>query len=263
MRIFFIVTLHTLIFFIATFGMLHAKTSLPSPDLSNDPGFKAFTKASEEDKFLMLHLYSGSPESELKTTYTNVHSTLLKSLHAVSINRDNSSSSFLIEKYNLRYAPIPLIVIIAPNGAIAGSFQSSFSAEQVKAVFHSPKTQQCLLALQERKLVFISVQNKKTSENTAALDGIKQFEKENPLYRVSEVILLNPKDTSETQLLNQLQIQPDIKTAQTFLLVPPGRIIGSWKGATNSNDLKNRLKSLSKNCSTPSCVDPNCKKPQP
>lgn len=259
MRNYFIVTFHTLIFFIATLGMLHAKTSLPSPDLSNDPGYKAFTKASEADKFLMIHLYSGTSESELKTAYTNVHSTLPKSLHAVSIDLHNSSASFLIDKYNLRYAPIPLVIIIAPNGAISGSFQSPFSAEQVKTTFHTPKTQQCLLAFQERKLVFISVQNKETTENTAALDGIKQFKKDNPLYGVSEVILLNPKDTSETQLLSRLQIQPDIKIARTFLLVPPGRILGSWKGATNSNDFLKRLKSLSRSCSIPSCVDPTCK----
>ena len=256
---FFMVTLHIFIVFIATLGMVHAKASQPSPDLSNDPGYQAFTKASEADKFLILYLYSGTSESELKTSYTNVHSALQKSLHSVSIDVHNSSASFLIDKYNLRYAPVPLVLVIAPNGAILGSFKSPFSAKQVKAIFRTPKTQQCLLAFQERKLVFISVQNKETTENTAALDGIKQFKKDNLFYKVSDVILLNPKDTSETQLLSQLKIQPDIKIAQTFLLVPPGRILGMWKGATNPNDFLKRLKSLSRSCSTPSCVDPTCK----
>jgi len=80
MQKFFIVTFNTFIFFIATVGMLHAEALLPSPDLSNDPGYKAFTKASEEDKFLMIYLHSGNSESELKAAYTKAHNTLSKSI---------------------------------------------------------------------------------------------------------------------------------------------------------------------------------------
>ena len=255
----FIATLLALILFITAFGVIHAKNSQSTPDLSKDSGFQAFTKASETNKFLMVHLYSSTPESELKTSYANASNSLSDSLHAVSIDLKNTETLFLVEKYNLRYVPTPLVLIIAPNGVVSGSFKSSFSAKQVKEVFHTPKIQQCLLAFQERRLVFISVQNQKTSKNTEALEGIKQFGKENPFYGVNEIIILNPKDTSETRLLNQLKIKPDIKIAQTFLLVPPGRILGSWTGATNSNDFSNRLRVLSKSCSTPSCVDPTCK----
>ena len=73
------------------------------------------------------------------------------------------------------------------------------------------------------------------------------------------MILLDPKDSSESSLLAQLKVQPDIKKAETFLLVPPGRIMGRWVGATDPSEFVKRLKSLAESCSSPSCVDPTCK----
>lgn len=253
-----IIPLYVLTLLFSTFGTLQAETPPSSPGLSDDPGYQAFMKAAETDKFLMVHFYSGTPVPELETACKDAQDALADSLEALSIDVQNPGAAFLVEKYNLRYASVPFVMILAPNGAITGTFRTTLSAEQVKAVFHTPKTQQCLLAFQERKLVFINVQGKETSENKAALDGIRRFEKENPFYGVIELILLDPKDSSETRLLNQLRVQPDIRKAQTFLLAPPGRIVGRWAGATDPRDFATRLKALSKSCSAPSCADPNC-----
>lgn len=255
---FFVIPLCLLILLVSTFGTLQAAPPV-SADLSGDKGYQAFMEATESDKFLMVHLYSNTPEQVLEKSCADAQAALKKTLNAVSIDMGKTGAGFLVKKYNLKYAPLPLVIIIAPNGVIAGSFQSSFSPEQVRSAFQTPKTLQCLLAFQERRLVFISAQGKDTAENKEALDGITRFSKENPLYGRAEMILVDPKDSSESSLLAQLKVQPDIKKAQTFLLVPPGRIIGRWAGATDSGEFVKRLNALSKSCSTPSCVDPNCK----
>ncbi len=254
----FIIPLCLLVILVSSFGTLQAATPVP-PDLSADPGYKAFTQSTKANKYLMVHLYSGTPEQAIETAYINAHSTMKKTLNAVSIDRKNAGAGFLVDKYKLKYAPVPIVIIIAPNGVISGSFRASFSPEQVKSTFQTPKTLQCLLAFQERRLVFISAQGKETAENKEALDGITRFGKENPLYGAVEMILIDPKDSSESSLLAQLKVQPDIKKAQTFLLVPPGRIMGRWAGATDPKEFVKRLNSLAKSCSSPSCVDPTCK----
>jgi len=254
-----IIPLYVLTLLFSTFATLQATTPASSPDLSADPGYQAFMKAAETDKFLMVHFYSGTPVPELEAAHADAQNALADLIKAVSINVQNPEAAFLVGKYNLRYAPVPLVMILAPNGAITGTFKTPFSAKQVKAVFHTPKTLQCILALQERKLVFFSIQGNETSENKAALDGIRRFEKENPLYGVIELILLDPTDSSETQLLKQLRIQPNIRKAQTFLLVPPGRMVGQWTGATDPGDFVKRLQALSRTCADPSCADPSCK----
>ncbi len=254
---FFIIPFCLLVLIVSSFSTLQAATT--QPDLSADPGYQAFTKATKANKYLMVHLYSGTQEKAIETACINAHNTLKKTLDTVSIDLKNAEAGFLVDKYKLKYAPVPIVFIIAPNGVISGSFRSSFSTEQVKSAFQTPKTLRCLLAFQERKLVFISAQGDDTTENKEALDGITRFGKENPLYGAVEMILLDPKDSSEASLLAQLKVQPDIKKAQTFLLVPPGRIMGRWAGATDPGEFVKRLNSLSKSCSTPSCVDPKCK----
>ena len=256
----FVVPLCSLILLVSIFGTLEAATPV-SPDLSGDPGYLAFMQAAKADKYLMVHLYSGTQDQALKKACADSRGALKETLNTVSIDLKNAGAGFLVDKYKLKYAPVPLVIIIAPNGVISGSFKSSFSPEQVKSAFQTPKTLQCLLAFQERRLVFISAQGKDTAENKEALEGITQFGKENPLYGAVEMILIDPKDSAEASLLAQLKVQPDIKKAQTFLLVPPGRIMGRWDGATDSKEFVKRLNSLSKSCSTPSCVDPKCKKP--
>lgn len=255
---FFLVPLCLLVLLVSSFGTLQAATPV-SPDFSADPGYQAFTQATKANKYLMVHLYSGTPEQAMENAYIKAHSTMKETLNAVSIDLQNTGAGFLIEKYKLKYAPVPIVIIIAPNGVVSGSFRSSFSPEQVESTFQTPKTLQCLLAFQERRLVFISAQGKETTENNEALDGITRFGKENPLYGKLEMILIDPKDSSESALLAQLKVQPDIKKAQTFLLVPPGRIVGRWAGATDPGEFVKRLNSLAKSCSTPSCVDPTCK----
>jgi hypothetical protein len=250
----FAIPLSIVILSISLFSTLHA-----APSASSDPGYKAFMQAAKANKFLMVHLYSGKQDQKLVKACGDALGVLKKSLNTINIDLNNTGTGFLVEKYNLKYAPLPLVIIIAPNGIISGSFQSPFSPDQVKSAFQTPKTLKCLLALQERKLVFVSAQGKVTSENKEALDGIRRFEKENPLYGSVEMILIDPKDSSEAPFLSKLQVQPDIKKAQTFLLVPPGRIMGRWDGATDPGEFVKRLNSMSKSCSAPSCADPTCK----
>lgn len=229
-----------------------------APDYSNDPGYKAFTEAAKTEKYLMINLYSGTADKALTDACTTARDALSEKVGIVSIDTKNAGTGFLMTKYRLNYAPVPIVIVIAPNGVITGSFRDAFTPEQVKAGFKTPKTLQCLRAFQDRKLVFISAQGKETKENSEAVDGITKFISENPLY-ATEMIIVDPKDKTEAALLKQLNVRPDIDTAQTFMLAPPGRIMGRWAGATDSANFVNRLKMLAKSCSSPSCADPNCK----
>ena len=258
-KIFIIVQLYILLFLLSVVGLLQASTQTIPPNMEKDPGYRAFSNAAESNKFLMLSLYSEKPDKELEKACSKAHNALSDNLDTVSIDVKNSDSKFLVEKFNLRYAPLPIVIIVAPNGVISGSFKSDFSSKQVKEAFQTPKTLECLLVFQERKLLFISIQGKTTSDNKEALNSIRRFKKDNPLYKVGNLVVLDPKDNTETSLLKQLRIQPDIKQAQTVLMAPPGRVLGQWAGATDPDKFLARLKSLSKSCSTPSCADPTCK----
>ena len=50
-------------------------------------------------------------------------------------------------------APMPLVLAIAPNGAITGGFPTRFEEEQLLGAFATPGTQKVIKSLQEGKLV--------------------------------------------------------------------------------------------------------------
>ena len=62
---------------------------------------------------------------------------------------------------------MPLVLAVAPNGAVTGGFPTTFEKQQLVDAIATPSTQKCLKALQDGKLVFLCVQNGETKSNDA------------------------------------------------------------------------------------------------
>src|SRR5208283_2699955 len=58
----------------------------------------------------------------------------------------------------LSRAPMPLVLAVAPNGAVTGAIPLKLTEAQVGQAFVSPIAAQCLKAVQSRKLVLLCVQ---------------------------------------------------------------------------------------------------------
>ncbi|MBI9090777.1 MAG: hypothetical protein JEZ12_16290 [Desulfobacterium sp.] len=181
------------------------------------------------------------------------------------INTEKPEESGLVDNYNVRFAPLPMVVILAPNGALTGNFKKAFTQDQVEAMLLSPVSQQCLLAFQQQKIVFLCVQGKNTASNPEALDGVKRFRNEPTLKKFSEVVMIDPTDPDEKKLLGQLGIASETAVAETFLLAPPGRVVNKWTGPTSKEAINKALRTLMKAqqaCQIPNCGDPSCETPK-
>ena len=75
----------------------------------------------------------------------------------VSIRITNPAEKKIVDKYGVSRAPMPLVLAIAPSGAITKAFTKTFDEKELRTAFVSPCTQRCLKALQSRKLVFVCV----------------------------------------------------------------------------------------------------------
>ena len=132
---------------------------------------------------------------------------------------------------------MPLVLAIAPNGAIMGGFPNKFTEEELLNAFGSPCTERCMKALQDGKLVFLCVQNSATNYNDEALEGVREFKADERFAKYTEVVMLDPSDTAETSFLADLKIDPKESEAVTAFLVPPGSVIAEFKGATNKDEI--------------------------
>ncbi|MEW6199817.1 MAG: hypothetical protein AB1601_14285 [Planctomycetota bacterium] len=165
-----------------------------------------------------------------------------------------------VDRFRVSRAPMPLILAIAPTGAITKSWLRNFDAKQLEQAFVSPGEAGCLKALQDRKLVLVCVQNGKTSHNAEAMRGVTEFKADKLYAGQTAVLSVDPTDEAEADFLKKLRVRPETEDAITVLLAPPGRPIATLTGATNKADIIAAMKQAASACAPGSgCCPP--KKP--
>jgi len=93
-----------------------------------------------------------------------------KNTVVIKLNKDDKSNGELITKYRLEAASLPLVLILAPNGAISAGFTSENASVEKLISFIPSKTQaDVLLGFQNGKAAFI-VCGKKNSKDKTALE---------------------------------------------------------------------------------------------
>ena len=74
----------------------------------------------------------------------------------IEMNRSDSTNSPLVTMYRLAASPLPLILVIASNGAVAGGFPADRATpDQLVKMVPSPKKADVLRALKDGKAVFV------------------------------------------------------------------------------------------------------------
>ena len=164
----------------------------------------------------------------------------------------------IVERFGVDRAPMPLVLALAPNGAITKAFPVKLEESQLRAAFVSPGTELCLKALQDRKLVLLCVGEALPPQNRLAVPlGVGQF-KADPRYApVTEVILLDPREPAEKGFLKELQIDPRVGPV-TVLMAPPGGVVGKFPGSVSKEQLVAKLATASSACPGGKCGPNGC-----
>ncbi len=176
----------------------------------------------------------------------------------VAVKITDSSEKAIVDKFDLSRAPMPLVLAMAPNGAITGGFPTKFDEQQLLDAFATPATEKVMKPLQDGKLVFVCVQNGKTTASDAALQGVRDFKSDTRFANATEIVTLDPTDTKEASFLKDLKVASDIAVATTVFIVPPGQAIGKFEGATNKDALVELLSKANTGCGPGGCGPGGC-----
>jgi hypothetical protein len=166
----------------------------------------------------------------------------------VAVNVTAKAEAQIVEKFRLDRAPMPLVLAIAPNGAITGGFPDSFSEQELLDAFASPCLEKVVKALQDRKLTFLCVQNAKTAGNEDSLQGVRDFCADERYRAATEIVMLDPAAQAEAKFLSDLKISADTANAVTVFLAPPGSPIAMFEGAITKEALVETLQKASSAC---------------
>jgi hypothetical protein len=178
----------------------------------------------------------------------------------VSIQITDPAEKRLVDKYGVVRAPMPLVLAVAPCGAITKAFAKTFDENQLRTAFVSPCTQRCLKAMQDRKLVLACVVDQPDPQaQTTIPKGVEEFKADPKFGPATEIVLVNVRDQGEAALLNDFQVSPQSVKPVVVFLAPPGAVIGKFDGTTTKQELLAKLAAAQSNpCAGGKCGPGGC-----
>jgi hypothetical protein len=171
----------------------------------------------------------------------------------VTVDITDAAEKAIVDKFDLQRAPMPLVLALAPNGAITGAFPKRFDEARLQKAFVSPCTAKCMRAMMDRHAVLLCVQNGKTQFNQEAMQGVEAFKADPKYAKATEIVTLNPTDKAEQPFLKVLRVDPKTTTAVTLLVMPPGSPVARFAGAVTKPQIEAAVQAAASSCG-PGCA---------
>jgi hypothetical protein len=242
---------------------LHLAIAQVKPAAAAKTGAAAMRQAAEAKQYLFAFIYEQNDDATkaARKTFDAGVAKITPAAKSVAVDRSDPTEKDMVEQFKLEAAPMPLVLAIAPNGAVtAGIKGADLTEARLADAVASPGMQQCLKSIQDRKLTFVCMQNASTKANDAAMKGVNEF-KADPQYAEDvQVVKVDPADPKEAKFMAQLKANPKAKTANTTFLAPPGMIIAQVEGGTTKAGLEASLKKAMASCTPGSGCCPAPKK---
>jgi hypothetical protein len=219
-------------------GQPYAVASRTTPT-STSNGLAAIDSAARSGKHLFIFFWKAN-DKQSQTMYGVFQSAMKKwgeSTDSIGVNVTDPNEKSVVDKFGVSRAPMPLVVALAPNGAITKGFPIKFDENQLREGFVSPCTAKCLRCLQDRKLVLLCIQNEKTEFTQVAMTAARSFKADAKYAKATEIVTLNPEDQGEAAFLKDLKVDPYTSQAVTVVLAPPGNPVATFVGAVTKNEI--------------------------
>jgi hypothetical protein len=223
-------------------------------------GMAALEQAAAAKRYLFAFFWKteDAQTSAMRSVLKDAIKEVANRADSVEVNVTLASEKAIVEKFDLDRAPMPLILAIAPNGAITGGFPTEVERQKLLDAFASPRTEKCMKHLQDNRLVFLCMQNGSTKSNDEAMKGVREFKADARFAPATEIVMLDPTDAAEASFLKDLQVDPKTESAVTIFLAPPGVPVAMYEGATNKDTIVAALQKASSSCGPGGCGPGGC-----
>jgi hypothetical protein len=214
---------------------------------------QALAEAAERSKFAFVVFYR--EDDDATRTMARVVSEEIakrpdKALTTL-VQITNPAERATVNRFAVGRAPMPMMLAIAPNGAVTGVNAQRVSADDVAAALVTPAMAGCMKAMQEGKLVFLRVQDGARSPDAP---GISEFLADPHYQNRTTIVVVEAADPAEAELLAELQLSANSGAQNLALFAPPGVLVGKFTAATTKAEMAAALHQSGKCCN-----DPNCK----
>ena len=228
-----------------------AADNIQSPSASGKVA-SAMSSAAKDNQYLFVFFYEKDDDATraVRKTFDEALKKITPAPQSVGVDRTAPAEAEFVAKFGVDRAPMPLVLAIAPVGAVTGGFKAAdLTEERLRDAVASAGLQKCIKALQDKRLVLVCLQNGRTQANDAAMKGVNEFKADAQFSEMTEIVKVDPTDAKEAKFLAQLKADPQAKEATTAFLAPPGVLVTKVSGPTTKDGLVTALKSASSGCS--------------
>lgn len=218
-------------------------------------------QAAKENKHLVVLAWSSDDDTtkKLKALLGRARTSMATRALFHELKTSNATENGFVRRYQLAKAPLPLILVFAPNGVMVKAYVQKVVDEKTLATsFASPTLAKVLKLLQDGKLVLLCVQSKTTRHNAESLKAAQGAAADKRAGGQIRTVQLDPSDRACADLVAKLKVSASVQEAAIHIVVPPGTIAGVVKGATTPTAVWAAIAQAVSACSGGGCGPGGC-----
>lgn len=200
----------------------------------------AAAQAATAGKHFFIYCYApGKDDAKIRKAFQETLQHLGETATSFNVNVKDATLASFVERFHLKQAPLPLVLVLAPNGAIESALpKDRISSPALLSAIASPSFQRCLLGIQHGKLVVLCVvKGDPSAKSLRAPSGALDFVRDPANQERTRLVVVDPSNPAEAGWLPRLRIDPNSKDPITCLLAPPGSILGTLPGYPSKKDI--------------------------
>ena len=145
---------------VATFAIAQQTAATTPAAAAVSKAQQTLDKAAEEGKYTFLLFYKQNDQltKEMAATLNAGLANKTEQAVVASAQVGIPAEQALVTKYDVSRAPMPMTVVIAPNGALTGIFSQRVAVDKLSDAFVTPTMMLTMKSLQAGKLVLVTVQ---------------------------------------------------------------------------------------------------------
>jgi hypothetical protein len=170
----------------------------------------------------------------------------------VEVDRSSPGNADLVAKFRLAGAPVPLILVAARNGVLAGGVVAAqATSEQLVGMVPSPKKAEVLQAIQSGKAVMISASRRSMATQSGANASCAAACGQ--LADKCVMVQIDMDDPQEASFLAAMKVNLASTEPVTLVINAQGQVTGTFAGATDVATLVQATTKKAGGCAPGAC----------
>lgn len=154
----------------------------------------------------------------------------------ITLNRDEATNSALVTKFGVAGVSVPFFLVISPKGVpVAGYQYEQATTEVLVNAIPTPKQDEVLFAISEKKPVFVIVSKKGLTDKAKVLTACKTTSSK--ITSKPAVVEFDFADAKETAFLKKIGISSITDKSKTVVVNSAGQVTGTYEGVPVESEL--------------------------